>query len=116
MLPTAAEINGARIRALTGDPIGIGIIERLRMEAPRAKVHIASIVHENVAWDIALRHLRTFTKDIILFAFRNSDVYDAGAAGIYHATVFEILALTANCLSSLFLHSAGRYGRRKQKS
>ncbi|HEY4491240.1 MAG TPA: hypothetical protein VI958_04530, partial [Acidobacteriota bacterium] len=121
MLPPAVEINGARIRALTGDetipdatevilkafravvggrtflvgfcigdgerfsPIGIGIIERLMMEAPGAKIHVVPIVHEDVAWDIVLRHLRTFTKDILLFAFPNSDVYDAGAAGVYYA-------------------------------
>lgn len=121
MLPSIAEINGARIRQLTGDttipdatevilkafravagartflvgfcigdgvrfsPIGIGVIERLMMETPAAKIHVVPIVHEDVAWDIVLRHLRTFTKDILLFEFPNSDVYDAGAAGIYYA-------------------------------
>jgi hypothetical protein len=114
MLPPVAEINGARIRALTGDatipdatelilkafsavagtrtflvgfcigdgerfsPIGIGVIERLMMEAPGAKIHVVPIVHEDVAWDIVLRHLRTFTREVVLFAFPNSDVYDAG--------------------------------------
>jgi hypothetical protein len=62
-------------------PTGIGVIERLMMEAPGAKLHVVSIVHEDVAWDIVQRHLRTFNKDVLLLAFSNSDVYDAGSAG-----------------------------------
>ncbi|MBZ0261028.1 MAG: hypothetical protein K8F90_10545 [Hyphomicrobiales bacterium] len=62
-------------------PIGIGVIERLRLEAPNSKIHVVPIVHEDVAFDIVLRRLRSFTRDIVLFAFSNSDVYDAGATG-----------------------------------
>ena len=68
-------------------PIGIGVIERLRIEAPNSKIHVVPIVHEDVAFDIVLRHLRSFTGDVVLFAFSNSDVYDAGAAGtLYHGS------------------------------
>lgn len=41
-------------------------------------------MHEDVAFDIVLRHLRSFTNDVLLFAFSNSDVYDAGAASTYY--------------------------------
>jgi hypothetical protein len=69
-------------------PIGIGVIERLRIEAPTSKIHVVPIMHEDVAFDIVLRHLRSFTSDVVLFAFSNSDVYDAGAAGtLYHSSL-----------------------------
>ena len=67
-------------------PIGIGVIQRLMKEAPGKKIHVVSIIHEDVAWDIVQRHLRTFSKDIVLFAFPNSDVYDAGSAGKYYTS------------------------------
>lgn len=116
LLPPVAAINGARIRALTGDDripdtvqvilrafravvgertfrvgfclgnatgfsaIGIAVIDRLRMEVPDAPIHIVPVVHEEIAWDIVLRHLRTFTGKILLFSFPDSDIYDAGTA------------------------------------
>ena len=61
-------------------PTGIGVIERLMMEAPGATLYIVPIVHEDVAWDIVKRHLRSFSEKVILFAFPDSDVYDAGTA------------------------------------
>jgi hypothetical protein len=150
MLPPVPEINGARIRALTGDevfpddtavilkvfkavvgartflagfcigdgerfsPIGIGVIERLRVEAPDAKIHVVPIVHEEVAWDIVLRHLRTFTKDIVLFVFPNSDVYDAGAAGVYYANCIRNFGPDGNLLAQL--SAAQRRQIRTQKA
>jgi hypothetical protein len=65
-------------------PIGIGVIERLRIEAPNSKIHIVPIVHEDVAFDIVLRHLRSFTGEVVVFAFPDSDVYDAGSAGTFY--------------------------------
>jgi hypothetical protein len=89
-----AAINGARIRALTGDDripetaqislrvfravvgertfhvgfcigdgerfsaIGIAVIDRLMIEAPGDALHVVPVVHEDIAWDIVLRHLR----------------------------------------------------------
>jgi hypothetical protein len=61
-------------------PTGIGVIERLMMEAPGATLHIVPIVHEDIAWDIVLRHLRSFNEKVLLFVFRDHDVYDAGTA------------------------------------
>lgn len=105
-LPPVAAINGARIRALTGDvaipddaqiilrafravvgersfhvgfclgdgegfsAIGIAVIDRLMMEAPGAALHVVPVVHGEIAWDIVLRHLRSFTGQVLLFAFR----------------------------------------------
>jgi hypothetical protein len=65
-------------------PIGIGVIERLRIEAPNSKIHVVPIVHEDVAFDIVLRHLRSFTGEVVIFAFLDSDVYDAGSAGTFY--------------------------------
>jgi hypothetical protein len=62
---------------------GIAVIQRLMMEAPDSKLHVVPIVHEDIAWDIVLRHLRTFAGQTLLFAFPDSDVYDAGTAGIH---------------------------------
>lgn len=65
--------------------IGIAVIERLSMEAPGAALHIVPIVHEDIAWDIVMRHLRSFTGRVLLFAFSDSDVYDAGTAEISYS-------------------------------
>lgn len=65
--------------------VGIAVIERLAMEAPGATLHIVPIVHEDIAWDIVMRHLRSFTGQLLLFAFPDSDVYDAGTAQISYA-------------------------------
>jgi hypothetical protein len=121
VLPPVASINGARIRALTGDDaiptdvrvilrafraqvgersfhvgfclgdgdtfiaIGVAVIDRLIMEAPDAPLHVVPIEHEDVAWDLVLRHLRTFAGRLLLFAFPNSDVYDAGTAEVHYS-------------------------------
>lgn len=120
-LPPVAAINGARIRALTGDEtipddaqvilrafqavvgersfhvgfclgdgegfsaIGIAVIDRLMMEVPGAALHVVPVVHEDIAWDIVLRHLRIFTGQVLLFAFPDSDVYDAGTAEVSYS-------------------------------
>lgn len=122
-LPAVPEINGARIRALTGDAtiavsdetqillrafkatvgerhfnvgfciggangvsaIGIAVIDRLTMEAPGASLHLVPVVHADIAWDMVLRHLRTFTGELLLFTFPDSDVYDAGVAEISYS-------------------------------
>lgn len=120
-LPPVAEINGARIRELTGDAtipddaqvilrafravvgersfhvgfclgdgedfsaIGIAVIDRMMREAPGAAIHVVPVVHEEIAWDIVLRHLRSFTGQVLLFAFPNSDVYDAGTAEVSYS-------------------------------
>ena len=121
MLPPVPEVNGARIRAITGDetipdatelvliafrakvgdrtfhvghcigdggrfsPTGIAVIERLMIEVPGATLHVVPIVHEDVAWDIVLRHLWSFTEKVLLFAFRDHDVYHAGTSEIFHS-------------------------------
>jgi hypothetical protein len=69
----------------TFSAIGIAVIERLSMEAPGAALHIVPIVHEDIAWDIVVRHLRSFTGKVLLFAFPDSDVYDAGTAEISYS-------------------------------
>jgi hypothetical protein len=65
--------------------IGIAVIERLRVEAPGAVLHIVPVVHEDIAWDTVMRHLRSFTGQLLLFAFVNSDVYDAGTAETFYS-------------------------------
>lgn len=65
--------------------IGIAVIDRLMMEAPGAVLHVVPVVHDEIAWDIVLRHLRNFTGQVLLFAFPDSDVYDAGTAEKYYS-------------------------------
>ena len=65
--------------------IGIAVIERLLLESPDTAIHIVPIVHEDIAWDIVMRHLRIFTAQVLLFCFPNSDVYDAGTAEISYS-------------------------------
>ena len=42
-------------------------------------------MHHEIAWDIVLRHLRSFTGQVLLFAFPDSDVYDAATAEISYS-------------------------------
>ena len=65
--------------------VGIAVIDRLMMEAPGAALHVVPVVHRNIAWDIVLRHLRTFTGQVLLFAFPDSETYDAGAAEVFYS-------------------------------
>lgn len=65
--------------------IGIAVIERLMVEASGVPLHIVPVFHEDVAWDVVLRHLRTFSGKVIIFAFPNSSVYDAGTAEIHYS-------------------------------
>jgi hypothetical protein len=107
-IPEATQIMLSAFRAVAGQrtfhvgfclgdgeafsAIGIAVIERLRMEVPGAVLHIVPIVHQDLAWDIVMNHLRTFIGQDLLFAFADSDVYDAGTAEIYyskHIRVFD---------------------------
>lgn len=65
--------------------IGVAVIDRLMMEAPGAPLHVVLVAHEDIAWDIVLRHLRSFTGRVLLFAFPNSEVYDAGTAETFYS-------------------------------
>lgn len=81
--------------------IGLAVIERLRLAAPRAKLHVVPIVHEDVAWDIVLAHLRSFSGQVLLFAFSNSDVYDAGVAEIYYSKDVQVFGVDGAELEKL---------------
>ena len=70
--------------------IGIAVIDRLMMEAPGVPLHVVSVVHQDIAWDIVLRHLRTFTGRVLLFAFPDSDIYDAGTAEKYYSKAIRL--------------------------
>ncbi|MDT8758509.1 hypothetical protein MZO42_07350 [Sphingomonas psychrotolerans] len=65
--------------------IGVAVIERLQLEAPGAPLHIVPIAHEDIAYDLVLRHLRTFSGRLLLFVFPDSDVYDAGTAELSYS-------------------------------
>ena len=65
--------------------VGIAVIDRLMTEAPESTLYVVPIVHEDIAWDLVLRQLRSFTGQTLLFAFPNSDVYDAGTAEIHYS-------------------------------
>jgi hypothetical protein len=149
-LPPVATINGARIRALTGDrsipdtlqiilqafravvggrtfhvgfslgneagfsAIGIAVIDRLMMEAPGTALHVVSVVHQDIAWDIVLRHLRSFTGKVLVFAFPDSDVYDAGTAEKYYSKAIRLFDDEGTQLQRLT--SAERQKIREQKA
>lgn len=70
--------------------IGIAVVDRLMMEAPGAALHLVPTVHNDIAWDIVLRHLRNFTGQVLLFAFPDSDVYDAGTAEINYSKAIRL--------------------------
>lgn len=70
--------------------IGIAVIDRLMMESPNAALHVVPVVHDDVAWDIVLRHLRNFTGQLLLFAFPDSDIYDAGTAEMHYSKAIRL--------------------------
>lgn len=105
VIPDATEIILQAFRAEVGDrsfhagfclgnengfsAVGIAVIERLIMEAPHAALHVVPVAHQDIAWDTVLRHLRSFAGQLLLFAFPDSDVYDAGTAEIYYSGVIR---------------------------
>lgn len=93
--------------------IGYAVIERLMMEAP-GTLNVVSVVHEDIAWDIVLRHLQTFTGNALLFAFPNSDVYDAGSAEKYYSPAVRVF--TDDGQQSKRLTDAQRHKIREQKA
>jgi hypothetical protein len=94
--------------------IGIAVIDRLLMEAPGASLHVEPVAHQDIAWDIVLRHLRTFTGRVLLFAFPDSDVYDAGTAGKFYNNGIQMFDESGQLLKRL---TEGRRQRiREQKA
>jgi|GEM_PF-3470638 len=53
------------------------------LEVPDGPLHIVPVQHEDIAWDMVLRHLRTFAGRTLLFCFPDSDVY----RGFSHGSV-----------------------------
>jgi len=70
--------------------IGIAVIDRLIMETPGAALHVVPVAHQDIAWDIVLRHLHSFTGQVLLLAFPDSDVYDAGTAEKYYSKAVQL--------------------------
>ena len=70
--------------------IGIAVIDRLMMETPGAALHVVPVAHQDIAWDIVLRHLHSFTGQVLLLAFPDSDVYDAGTAEKYYSKAVQL--------------------------
>jgi hypothetical protein len=81
--------------------IGIAVIDRLMMGTPSAALHVVPVVHQDIAWDIVLRHLRSFTGHVLLFAFPDSDVYDAGTAEKYYSKAVQLFDVTGRQLEQL---------------
>jgi hypothetical protein len=65
--------------------IGTAVVERLAMEAPGEVLYVATIAHDDVAWDLVLAQLRSFAGQLLVFVFPNSDVYDAGTAETFYS-------------------------------
>lgn len=94
--------------------IGIAVIERLMMEAPDALLHVVPVAHEDIAWDIVLRHLRSFTGKVLLFAFPDSEVYDAGTAEKHYSEAIRLFDEKGKQLGRLT--PAQRQRTREQKA
>lgn len=94
--------------------IGIAVIDRLMLEAPGAPLHVVPVAHQEIAWDIVLRHLRSFTGEVLLFAFPDSDVYDAGTAETAYSTDIRLFDEEGRQLGRL--SAAQRRKIREQKA
>lgn len=105
-IPENVQISLQTFRAVVGDrtfqvgfclgnearfsAIGIAVIDRLMIETPNAALHVVPVAHQDIAWDIVLRHLRTFTGQVLLFSFPDSDIYDAGTAEKYYSKSIQM--------------------------
>lgn len=94
--------------------IGIAVIDRLRMEAPGAPLHVVPVAHQDIAWDIVLRHLRSFTGQVLLFAFPDSDTYDAGTAEMVYSSDIRVFSESGEQFARLT--AAQRRQIREQKA
>ena len=65
--------------------VGHAVIERLAMEGLPAPLHIVEVFDAEIAFDVVLRHLRTFMGQTLVFAFPDSDIYDAGLAETFYS-------------------------------
>lgn len=81
--------------------IGIAVIERLMMEVPDTALYVVQVVHGDIAWDIVLRHLRNFTGQALLFAFPDSDIYDAGTAEKHYSRAIRLFDHEGNQVERL---------------
>jgi hypothetical protein len=129
-IPDATQIILQTFRAVVGDRafyigfclgdatgfsgIGIAVIDRLMMEASGTILYVVPVIHEDIAWDIVLRHLRSFTGQVLLFAFPNSDVYDAGSAEKYYSKTIQLFDENGNKLARLT--AAQRHKIREKKA
>jgi hypothetical protein len=111
-IPDAQEVVLKAFRVVVGDrsfnagfcigdgvgysAIGIAVIHRLAIETPSAVLHVAPITHADIAWDMVLGHLRTFNGQSLLFAFPDSDVYDAGTAEMFYSHAVEVFDWDGN--------------------
>lgn len=68
---------------------------------PNVPLHIVPVRHEDIAWDIVIHHLRTFTGEVLLFAFADSNVYDAGTAQTHYSKWIKKFDNEANFLGRL---------------
>lgn len=100
-IPDNVQISLRAFRAVAGDrkfrvgfclgneaglsAVGLAVVERMMMDAQGAALYMVPVVDQDIAWDIVLRHLRTFTGKVLLFAFPNSDTYDAGISPTHYS-------------------------------
>lgn len=128
--PEAAQIVVQAFRAVVGgrtfhvgfclgndrgfSAIGIAVIERLMIETGRARLHVVPAVHQDVAWDIVVRHLRTFTGQALLFSFPDSETYDAGKAETHYSSAIRQFDHEGNLMPRL--SSAQRQAIRARKA
>jgi hypothetical protein len=116
-LPDTQQIIVQAFRAVVGDrtfhvgfclgnetgfsAIGIAVIDRLKIEAPSAALYVVPVAYQDIAWDIVLRHLRSFTGQVLLFAFPDSEVYDAGTAEKYYSKAVQLFDVEGRQLERL---------------
>jgi hypothetical protein len=93
--------------------IGAAVIERLAMEPSDSPIQAVPVVHEDIAWDIVLRHLNNFSGRALLFAFPDSVVYDAGTAEMYYSNAIRLFDHEGRRLEGLTAAQRRKiYGRR----
>jgi hypothetical protein len=85
------------------------------METPGAPLHVVPVIFEDIAWDIVLRHLRSFTGQVLLFSFPDSDAYDAGAAEMFYSDAVQVIDPNGNRIERLTIAQRQKIREEKAK-
>ena len=90
---------------------GSAVIARLGLETQSGQLHVVPVSHKDIAWNIVLRHLRSFDGQTLLFVSPDPDTYDVSVGEMLKAYT-GCKSLTEHCMLRLLTSEAKRLALR----